>query len=81
MDSKLVRGGIKYLVKWKGYPNQVDLTWEPENKILQDNKDEFHENHPNAPQQVDTCQINFRERVIEEESVEQGWLNGKLNLT
>jgi hypothetical protein len=49
MDSKLVRGGIKYLVKWKGYPNQVDWTWEPEDKILQDNRNEFHEKHPNAP--------------------------------
>ena len=48
MDSKLVRNKLKYLVKWKGYPNQTDWTWKPEEKILQDNRDEFYEKYPNA---------------------------------
>ena len=50
MDSKFVWNKLKYLVKWWGYPNQADWTWEPEDKILWDNKDKFHENHPSAPQ-------------------------------
>ena len=33
MDSKVVHGKIKYLVKWKGYPDKADWTWEPEEKI------------------------------------------------
>ena len=49
MDLKFVRNKLKYLVKWRGYPNQADWTWEPEDKILQDNRNEFHENHPSAP--------------------------------
>ena len=55
MDLKFVQNKLKYLVKWRGYPNQADWTWEPEDKILRDNKDEFHENHPSAPRQVDIC--------------------------
>ena len=49
MDSKFVRNKLKYLVKWRGYPNQANWTWEPEDKILWDNKDKFHENHPSTP--------------------------------
>jgi hypothetical protein len=49
MDSRFVQNKLKCLVKWRGYSNPADLTWEPEDKILQDNKDEFHENHPSAP--------------------------------
>jgi hypothetical protein len=69
---------LKYLVKWKGYPNQTNWTWEPEEKILQDNRDEFHEKYPNAPRQVDIQKIHFRERLVEDESTKQGWMNGRL---
>ena len=50
MDSRLSRGKLQYLVKWKDYPNRVDWTWEPESKILPENREEFHEQHPSAPQ-------------------------------
>ena len=30
LDSRLHRGKLQYLVKWKGYPNEEN-TWEPEN--------------------------------------------------
>ena len=78
MDSNVVRNKLKYIVKWKGYPNQTDWTWEPEKKILQDNRDEFHEKYPNAPQRVDIRKIHFRERLVEDESTKQGWKNGRL---
>jgi len=48
-DSKLSRGKLKYLVKWEGYPNRADWTWEPEDSILPNNRAEFHEKHPGAP--------------------------------
>jgi Chromo (CHRromatin Organisation MOdifier) domain len=49
MDSKLSRGKLKYLVKWEGYPNPMEWTWEPEESILADNREEFHEKHPSTP--------------------------------
>ena len=78
MDSKFVRNKLKYLVKWRGYPNQADWTWEPEDKILRDNKDEFHENHPSTPRRVDVRQIHFQEKVTEDENPNPEWLNGKI---
>jgi Chromo (CHRromatin Organisation MOdifier) domain len=52
MDSKLSRGKLKYLVKWEGYPNPTEWTWEPEESILADNRAEFHEKHPSAPWRI-----------------------------
>jgi Chromo (CHRromatin Organisation MOdifier) domain len=60
MDSKLSRGKLKYLVKWEGYPNPTEWTWEPEESILVDNREEFHEKHPSTPQRVDIHGMNFK---------------------
>jgi hypothetical protein len=49
MDLKLSRGKLKYLVKWEGYLNPTEWTWEPEESIIADNRAEFHEKHPNTP--------------------------------
>ena len=51
MDSKLERGKLKYLVKWKGYPRE-EWTWEPRENLLEHAKasvNAFHRKHPNAP--------------------------------
>ena len=51
MDSKMDRGKLKYLVKWKGYPRE-QWTWEPRETLLHDAKkivEDFHRRHPNAP--------------------------------
>ena len=51
MDSKLERGKLKYLVKWKGYPRE-EWTWEPRKNLLEHAKasvNAFHRKHPNAP--------------------------------
>jgi Chromo (CHRromatin Organisation MOdifier) domain len=53
MDSKLLRGKLKYLIKWEGYPNWTEWTWESEESILADNRAEFHKRHPNAPRRID----------------------------
>src|ERR1700720_3204744 len=60
MDSKVVHGKIKYLVKWKGYLDKADWTWEPEEKILEDNRKEFHEKHSGAPRRIHAI-LPFRE--------------------
>jgi len=33
LDSQMYRRKLQYLVKWKGYPNCVDWTWEPESNL------------------------------------------------
>jgi hypothetical protein len=59
MDSKFSQGKLQYLIKWKDYPNHVDWTWEPEDKILPNNRTEFHEKHPSAPRWI-TAQLKFK---------------------
>jgi transposase InsO family protein len=79
MDSKFSRGKLQYLVKWKDYPNRVDWTWEPEDKILPDNQTKFHEKHPSAPRQI-TSQLKFQpmpQSVTEVEVQQQSWPEGK----
>jgi len=81
MDSKLSRGKLKYLVKWEGYPNRADWTWEPESSILPDNHAEFHEKHPSAPRRVDIRGMNFQpipKSLTISPSKEITWPNGKL---
>ena len=52
-DSKLDRGKLKYLVKWKGYP-QEESTWEPAEALKNARKrvEEFHQRHPAAPRRI-----------------------------
>ena len=79
MDSRLSQGKLQYLVKWKDYPNRVDWTWEPESKILLENKEEFHEKHPSAPRRI-TAQLEFRpmpKPLTEVEVRTQTWPMGK----
>lgn len=51
MDSKLSRGVLKYLVKWKGWPREA-WTWETRDNLMKHAKsavNTFHRKHPNAP--------------------------------
>ena len=77
MDSKVVRGKIKYLVKWKGYPDKVDWTWEPEEKILEDNRKEFHEKHSGAPRRIHAI-LPFQE-INHIQMSKQAWTRGKVS--
>ena len=49
-DSRVQRGRLQYLVKWKGYPPSEN-TWESTSAVRnsQDLIDEFHRDHPLAP--------------------------------
>jgi Chromo (CHRromatin Organisation MOdifier) domain len=83
MDSKLSRGKLKYLVKWEGYPNHTNWTWEPKESILPDNQAEFHNKHPSAPRHIDIRGMNFRpmpEALTDHGEVKNNWLNGKLSI-
>jgi hypothetical protein len=53
-DSRLYRGKLQYLVKWKGYPKS-EQTWEPEANMREDAPlavRRFHRQHPSAPARV-----------------------------
>jgi Chromo (CHRromatin Organisation MOdifier) domain len=52
-DSRLNRGKLQFLVKWKGYP-QEECTWEPEANLQNSKKciKEFYNKHPSAPRKI-----------------------------
>jgi Chromo (CHRromatin Organisation MOdifier) domain len=83
MDSKFSRGKLKYLVKWEGYPNPTEWTWEPEESVLADNREEFHQKHPNAPRRVNIRGMHFQPipgPFTDYGKVELRWPNGKLSV-
>jgi hypothetical protein len=50
LDSRLYRGKVQYLIKWKDYPTE-DNTWEPASMILEDIPKlvkKFHNDYPHA---------------------------------
>ena len=55
------------------------MTWEPESKILPENKEEFHKKHPSIPQRI-TAKLQFRpmpKPLTEVKARVQTWPNGK----
>ena len=49
LDCQYVRGKIKYLIKWEGYP-QSENTWEPKGNLNCPQKlEEFHRQNPDLP--------------------------------
>ncbi|KAM5531387.1 hypothetical protein V8D89_014950, partial [Ganoderma adspersum] len=51
LDSKVVRGGLQYLVKWKDKPRSEN-TWQKRADILKPYRpliDSFHARYPTAP--------------------------------
>lgn len=55
LDSRIRHRGIQYLVKWKGYDNPADNTWEPEDNLWNANDcvRDFHASFPNRPRPKD----------------------------
>ena len=58
-DSRLQRGKLQYLVKWKGYP-QEESTWEPEECVKNSKKlvENFHSKHPSAPKKISALEFS-----------------------
>lgn len=58
LDSKVMRGKIKYLVHWKGYAVS-ERTWEPIENLgnSKDLVEEFHSSHPNRPKPLNINKI------------------------
>ena len=56
LDSRMHQRKLQYLVKWKGYSNHVDWTWEPEENLKNSPKliKVFHTLHPNTPRHIPT---------------------------
>ncbi|KAG1021117.1 hypothetical protein G6F43_014290 [Rhizopus delemar] len=50
-DSRKNRGQVQYLVKWKGYENPTEDTWEPTENLTNclDVIRDFHRTYPNKP--------------------------------
>ena len=53
MDSIQAESGVKYLVKWQGYPARKWWTWEPYEHFFTEGAKhvvrEFHDQHPGKP--------------------------------
>ena len=56
MDSKLYRGRLRYLVKWKGREDRPDWTWEPLSSLTHADEAiaDYHKKHPSAPRPIDS---------------------------
>ena len=52
-DSRLYRGKLQYLVKWKNYPHE-ECTWEPVENLKKSGRaiKDFHSKHPSAPRRI-----------------------------
>jgi len=61
-QSRVHRGHLQYLVRWKGYP-EADNTWEPTGhlKHAQEAIDSFHKQHPSAPRPIRSLGIDLFE--------------------
>ena len=62
LNSWMYRRKLQYLVKWKGYPNRVDWTWEPESNLEHSPEaiKDFQLSHPQAPRRLN-ANIQFHE--------------------
>ena len=84
MDSKLSRGRLRYLVKWKGYPERHHWTWEPLSNLTHADEaiTEFHSSHPAAPRRVNKNDFTFVP-IPPPDTIPQPvaeWTNGKINV-
>ena len=61
IDSRLKRGKLQYLIKWKNYPIE-ESTWEPEDHLerAKSTITKFHLENPAAPRQIHE-QLTFQQ--------------------
>jgi hypothetical protein len=61
-DSKIVRGKLRYLVEWRGYPERHEWTWEPTTNVKKnapEKVEDFHKKHPSAPRPAQLNELTF----------------------
>ena len=55
ISKRIRKGKVEYLVKWKGWENPEDNTWEPTaNLECKELMDEYEANHPDEPKKEDS---------------------------
>jgi hypothetical protein len=61
MDSRVSKGRLEYLVKWKNYPLE-EASWEPEKNLAnaKETITKFHRKHPAAPRKVRAADFQFK---------------------
>ena len=84
-DSRIYRGKLQYLVKWKGYGPR-DMTWEPRENVSNAKElvEEFHRKYPRKPMdkgkrralslETDSEVVNYIGNLREEMSE---WVEGR----
>ena len=58
-DSKLIRGKLHFLIKWKGYPHE-ESTWESADDLhnAEHLVREFYARHPSAPRRINSLHFS-----------------------
>ena len=61
MNSQLKWGRLRYLVRWKGWPEHHHWTWEPPKNLTHTDEaiDEYHKKNPAAPWPMDLSLLYF----------------------
>ena len=60
LDSRIYRGSLQYLIKWKGYPDSEN-EWIVRTSLphAQEAIADFHRRHPNAPRPLNSLGISY----------------------
>jgi hypothetical protein len=80
LDSRVVRGTLHYLVKWKGFPRE-EWTWEPARNLAGATKavQSFHRKNPTKPKKAGLRIVDFNNPPNSQVTI--NWSSGKFGPT